>query len=907
MSLVITINSVDRTNDVAQESLSLEMQLSKSPSSLSFDMEGIKDPLPVTGQSVVLSEDGTDIFKGTIIERSDSVVGGQMLQSYSYVCLDGFYEMDRRLVVKAYNDTDAVSIVQDLVDNFMVGFTLDAPATSPTVNTARFNYEQPSRCITKIANGVGWDWYVDAGNVIRFFPVSELVAPIIINDDGGSLEFNSLTFESNVTELRNRIYVRGGRYSDAISSADAVDLYEANGIDQTFPLVYRYSDVEITVNEVTQSVGVDFINQMIDTEASLATGAATSANTNQLIDTGATFVTDGVSVGDQVSNTTDATFAIIVSVDSETELTLNRDIFLLGTETYTIRERLLDCLYNFQEKLVRFPEGTLLADDVVRVFGNAQIPLIVQAEDPTSVLAYGEREGIEIDKTINSIEEAEILAFARLDQWKNGSKDGSFQTREKGLIVGQTLTIDSDKFGVSEDYKINKISGSMNGSDEFIYKVDFLKSGQTTFTDIVIGLIGKSREEISISPNEVIQRFRKVEDAFSMSDEIVSVTTTEGPYGYGPVTTLTEARYNFATYSGPPPVVTVASPTSITTTTATLNGEITELGADTFITRGFRYSTDSTFASGVFTKSESNAYDISAASFDEVALDVSGQQNIPTSILFNETGTVLYVIGFIGAENIYAYDLSTAYDISTASFDEVVLDVSGQESIPTKIMFNDDGTVLYVLGWSGDDVNAYDLSTPYDISTASFDEVVLDVSDEESQPWSLLFNQNGNTLYLLGDNGNIYAYDLSTPYDISTASFDEVVLDVSGQEDETRVMLFNNTGSILYVVGNEGTDVNAYDLSTAYDISTASFNQIALDVSGQESEPRELLFNDTGTVLYLIGNSGDINAYTMPNYPDETYSLGVTGLTAGTTYYVQAFVENAAGTKYSDTTESFTT
>ena len=549
MSLVITINSVDRTNDVAQESLSLEMQLSKSPSSLSFDMEGIKDPVPVTGQSVVLSEDGTDIFKGTIIERSDSVVGGQMLQSYSYVCLDGFYEMDRRLVVKAYNDTDAVSIVQDLVDNFMDGFTLDAPVTSPSVNTARFNYEQPSRCITKIANGVGWDWYVDANSVIRFFPVSELVAPISITDDAGTLEYKSLKFDQSVTELRNRIFVRGGRYSDAISAADAVDLYEANGVDQTFPLVYRYESVQVTVNDVAQTVGVDFINQMINVEALVSSGAATSANTNQLINSGATFVTNGVSVGDQVQNTNDATYAIVVSVDSETTLTLNRNIFPLGTESYNIRERLLDCLYNFQEKLVRFPDGTLLALDVCRVFGNAQIPLIVQAEDPESILAYGVREGIEIDQTINSIEEAELLAFARLDQWKDGSKEGSFQTRETGLVVGQTLNINSVKFGVTDTYKINKVSGSMNGHDEFIYSVDFIKSGETTFTDIIIGLIGKSREEISISPNEVIQRFRKVEDAFSMSDEIVSVTTTEGPYGYAPVTAKTLAKYNFSTYS----------------------------------------------------------------------------------------------------------------------------------------------------------------------------------------------------------------------------------------------------------------------------------------------------------------------------------------------------------------------
>lgn len=546
--ITITINSVDRTGDVAQESLTISMNLSKSPSTLSFEMEGVKTPVPQTGQTVVLTENGVDLFKGTITERVDALSGGAMVPRYAFTCMDGFYEMDRILVTKAYNNTDAVAIVQDIVNNFMVGFTLEAPVTSPSVNTARFNYEQASRCITKIANEVGWDWYVDANNVIRFFPESDLVAPVTITDDAGTLEYRSLSFDQNVTELRNRIYVRGGRYSDAISAEDAVDKYEANGIDQTFPLVYRYENVQITVNGVVQTVGVDFINQSVDRENVLSTGTTTGTTADKLVNSGATFVADGVSIGDQVKNLTDDTFAIVTAVDSETTLSLNRDIMISGEE-YEIRERLKDCLYNFQEKLVRFPEGTLLASDVVRVFGDAQIPLIVQAEDPESIATYGVREGIEIDKTIDSIEEAELLAFSRVDQWKEGSKEGSFRTRETGFIVGQNLTINSTKFGIDAVYKVNRVRGRMNGHDEMIYDIDFLKSGQTTFTDIVIGLIGKSREEIEISPNEVIQRFRKVDDAFSMSDEIVSQTSDSAPYHYGPVTLGNEGRYNFATYT----------------------------------------------------------------------------------------------------------------------------------------------------------------------------------------------------------------------------------------------------------------------------------------------------------------------------------------------------------------------
>jgi len=77
-------------------------------------------------------------------------------------------------------------------------------------------------------------------------------------------------------------------------------------------------------------------------------------------------------------------------------------------------------------------------------------------------------------------------------------------------------------------------------------------------------------------------------------------------------------------------------------------------------------------------------------------------------------------------------------------------------------------------------------------------------------------------------------------------------------------MLFNDDGSVLYVMGQTGDDINAYTLSTAYDISTATFDEIALSVSGQESDPTAMLFNDDGSVLYVMGSGGDdINAYTL--------------------------------------------
>lgn len=453
MSIVIEINSVDRSSDIEQDSVTLQQNMTKEPALLYFSIKGEKT-MPLLGQSVVLTEDSVDLFKGVIVERREQVIG-KLVVAYDYVCMDDTHNLDARLVSKAYNDTTAGAVVADIISSFTTGFTLDIPGTTPSVKSVRFNYEQPSRALQKIANEIGWDWYVDPADVVHFFAPTEEAPAITITDDSGNFVFNSLRFDRNIIELRNVIYVRGGEYLDPISEADAQDKYLADGEQVAFPLVYRYNNVQATLDDVPLTIGVDYIDD--------PTG--------------------------------------------------------------------FDVLYNFQEKLLKWPEASKpTTGQVVKVFGNAYVPLIVLAEDTDSIIAYGRREGIEINKNINSVEEAELLAFSLIDKWRTGSHEGTFQTSQTGLRVGQNVLINSTKFGVNETYKINRIRGQMDGHDRFIYDVQFIKSGQTTLTDMLIDLIGKERENIVISDQEVVQRVRNLTDTFGMTDEIVEVVKTSPPY-----------------------------------------------------------------------------------------------------------------------------------------------------------------------------------------------------------------------------------------------------------------------------------------------------------------------------------------------------------------------------------------
>jgi len=68
----------------------------------------------------------------------------------------------------------------------------------------------------------------------------------------------------------------------------------------------------------------------------IESGTNTTNTASKLIDSTATFITNNVKTGDIVHNDTDETAATVVSVDSETQLTLNANIFTATGKAFTI-------------------------------------------------------------------------------------------------------------------------------------------------------------------------------------------------------------------------------------------------------------------------------------------------------------------------------------------------------------------------------------------------------------------------------------------------------------------------------------------------------------------------------------------------------------------------------------------
>jgi DNA-binding beta-propeller fold protein YncE len=109
-----------------------------------------------------------------------------------------------------------------------------------------------------------------------------------------------------------------------------------------------------------------------------------------------------------------------------------------------------------------------------------------------------------------------------------------------------------------------------------------------------------------------------------------------------------------------------------------------------------------------------------------------------------------------GSDKIYEYDVSTPYDIDTATFSK---SIASQGSYPTGITWNNDGSKLYEGGLASAKIYESDVSTPYDIATATFSQ---SINTQDSVPRAITWNNDGSKMYEIGyGSDKIYEYDVT--------------------------------------------------------------------------------------------------------------------------------------------------
>lgn len=140
------------------------------------------------------------------------------------------------------------------------------------------------------------------------------------------------------------------------------------------------------------------------------------------------------------------------------------------------------------------------------------------------------------------------------------------------------------------------------------------------------------------------------------------------------------------------------------------------------------------------------------------SLSLASQDATPIDGSFSPDGLKFYMLGFSNTR-VYQYTLGTAWDLSTATYDSVSVSVGSQQTSPRAIYIKPDGLKMYVVGLTPRYIHQYTLSIPWDITTRSYDTVLLDISAVDTSPASLIFTPLGQYLFWNGlTNDTIYRY-----------------------------------------------------------------------------------------------------------------------------------------------------
>jgi len=488
--------------------------------------------------------------------------------------------------------------------------------------------------------------------------------------------------------------------------------------------------------------------------------------------------------------------------------------------------------------------------DFIKKIGNETVSLEEQqkalaAVEQTIVEAKAKREesiGKNVDLVISALKKIESDLEAKLVELNN--------TPAKQGVAGPKGEKGRDGRDGKDGYKGQDGKDGVDGQDGkdgsdgvsvTDAKVDFDGSLVITLSD------GREIDAGTIVSLDVAKNIHSVQTAGTGStsqavlDAIAAIQATIATYGTMATQNANAVAITGGTINGT--VIGGTTPAAITGTT---------LGIDTS-------GTDAQIAPNT---------GITGWDYSGLSKSISAEESAPTGLFLSPDGLNMYVNGSTG-DDVNQYTLSTAWNVSTATYVRV-FSTAAQDTSPQDVFFKPNGLSMYIMGATNDTVYQYTLSSAFDISTASYASKSFSVTSQETSPTGLWFKPDGTVMYVIGSNADtVFQYILSTAWDVSTASYASISFSVSTQESSPAQVNLSADGLTMWILGSTGDDINQYSLGTAWNVSTAVFVN-SFYVGFEDTTPSGLFIDSTANNrVYFVGGTND----TVFQYNTATNSI----------------------------------
>lgn len=205
-------------------------------------------------------------------------------------------------------------------------------------------------------------------------------------------------------------------------------------------------------------------------------------------------------------------------------------------------------------------------------------------------------------------------------------------------------------------------------------------------------------------------------------------------------------------------------------------------------------------------------------------------------------------------DDFFERTLSVPYDISTASSESTVYtNIFGSQH--RGFEFSDDGLTLFVSGYTNN-VDIHTLTTPFDLSTASYSNTI-DFSGDFSLLFNISIRNNGTKLYLSNLNQSIKEFTLTTPFNLTTAVYENQILFSDYGIPNGGSFTLSENGNFL-IQNTFGNGLNQFQLTTPYDLSSAIYdgNISENTLIGYTAELLDIDFGETDNKFYFSTRRG---------------------------------------------------
>ncbi len=260
------------------------------------------------------------------------------------------------------------------------------------------------------------------------------------------------------------------------------------------------------------------------------------------------------------------------------------------------------------------------------------------------------------------------------------------------------------------------------------------------------------------------------------------------------------------------------------------------------------------------------------------------------SLPLNSIMGELFVVDINPLADVQSYDANISLQTTRIPRRQQFQNISNSQFV--YMFWKPDGTSLFLANTLKDSVDQYNLSRPFDTTSATITTAnAKALPSAITAPLGMYISSGGTNLLIMDSvDKRIYRMSIGTAWNISTLSattFASPVLPLVTY----RGLELSANGILYFVCAVSTGSVNVFKGTTAFRPDTMSTTLIEDFNPPEPSTPTSIRFNSTGTAMYLADQSPNVSFYTL----STPYTLST-----ATLVHTQSFSAFAGGLQISD-------